>query len=195
MENNNLIIAHWNADGFRNKIQELKDFLTEHTIDIMSINETKLNTKTTINIFGYNIERWDRPVSRGGGVALIINNKIPYHRELIQINEIEVVKIKINNDIHIISAYLPPHKQLTRNDLDKLLPKGKRTIILGDLNAKHPYWNCKQSNKSGKVLCKYIMTNTPTLTFTETPILYPRSRGSPTYVDIAIASNVKVSNL
>ena len=61
-----LNVAHWNTNGLRQSVSELKDLLRLHRIDIMLINETKLNAKTNIYVPGYNKFRKDRQNGKTG---------------------------------------------------------------------------------------------------------------------------------
>lgn len=40
-----LKICHWNANGLRDKLGEMKDFMLQHKIDVMLVNETNYTNK------------------------------------------------------------------------------------------------------------------------------------------------------
>ena len=65
-----LNITHWNANGIsKNKCHELKNFLDEHDIHVMFVNETKLLNSDKIYIDNYNIFRRDREAERAEGMS------------------------------------------------------------------------------------------------------------------------------
>ena len=70
-------ICIWNANGLKNKIGELIEFLDRFQIDIAMINETKCMTKDKLKIKNYTCIRKKRKNS-AGGLALFIRNSIPH---------------------------------------------------------------------------------------------------------------------
>ena len=78
-----LTLASLNINKLTTHIDELKIFLANNDIDILSINETKLNTNTSddeVHIPGYEIIRRDRVTNGGGGICFYVKkcNKF-YH--------------------------------------------------------------------------------------------------------------------
>ena len=71
----NLSIVASNANSVSTKKAELDLFLRVNKIDIATISETKLSPNRRFSIPGYTTVRSDRN-QFGGGVMLIINNKI-----------------------------------------------------------------------------------------------------------------------
>ncbi|GJQ82631.1 hypothetical protein Trydic_g9937 [Trypoxylus dichotomus] len=57
-----------------------------------------------------------------------------------------------HGQIDICSAYLPPRKDMTEEDLDQIFGTNNSTVLMGDLNAKHPSWNAKVTNSKGLAL-------------------------------------------
>ena len=58
-------LASLNINNLTTRIDELRNFLAHNEIDILSINETKLNetiSDNDVNILGYDIVRRDRTV-------------------------------------------------------------------------------------------------------------------------------------
>lgn len=64
-------IASWNAQSIRCKRVELEEFLTDHGIDVMFIQETFLKPSDKFVISNYNVYRNDRTNGPGGGTAII----------------------------------------------------------------------------------------------------------------------------
>lgn len=69
-------IAVWNACNIKSKIPELTNFVYKHKLDAVLVTETHATPSTKIKIPNYTTYRKDRLHHRGGGVAIIINNRI-----------------------------------------------------------------------------------------------------------------------
>lgn len=66
-----------------------------------------------------------------------------------------------------------------------------KVIVAGDMNAKHPYWNCYQSNNNGRALKKYIDNKDYLLLYRDRPTFYPsNTKNRPSTIDLAIAKNI-----
>lgn len=189
-------IAHWNANGLKQKLDELRIFMTDNDIDIMAINETKFTSKQPDpNIPGYDILRRDRPTENntnpGGGVLIFVRNSITY-TEISHINttSVENIGVRISN-ICIFATYVPRQQAFT-DDIEKLLNFSQRVIILGDLNAKHQNWNCNVANSNGTKLNKFLEQKRYVLLAPENFTHYPSNvNHNPSIIDIAIVKNIK----
>jgi exonuclease III len=110
----NLNIVIWNANGIKNKTDELKDFLDTEQTDIILISETKLTTNDKIYFDGYSTYRRDRPTNtRAGGVAIIIKRDIAH--KIIKNNptsSIETLSIKLANNTTITAALQQTRQQI-----------------------------------------------------------------------------------
>ena len=109
---------HWNSNSINKAsqlIEELEQFIHTNNIDIISINETKLNSSDQISIKNYNIIRKDRN-SHGGGVAIIIHEELNYEQiDTFEEFDLELITIKVSiNKLNytFITLYLPPQTQL-----------------------------------------------------------------------------------
>lgn len=68
----NTKLGHWNVNGLYHQQTELENFIIEHDIDVMLVNETNLNKSKLNSMPGYQLIRHDRLDSTGGGLAIII---------------------------------------------------------------------------------------------------------------------------
>ena len=136
--NLNLNLILWNANGLRNKLGELFSFLNSYKVDIMVITETKLAQNIKIKVRNYNLHRNDRN-NRGGGVAILIKNKIAHARQPTINTSIENVSIRLTNDVLIVGAYARPNLLLDNDDLDAIFNLNQKILVLGDFNARHRY--------------------------------------------------------
>ena len=178
--------------GVNYKIDELKHFLKEHKIDIMTINETKLTKNTQITFRNYTIHRQDRN-QYGGGVAIIIKNNIP-HIRLPQLNiTIEHVSIKFWNEVVFTGCYAPPSIKMTDRQLDSIFRQAPRVLALGDFNAKHFAWNNPYNNPRGTALYDYATQNNIQILCTPTPTYYSNHAQArvPSFLDIGLNKNIQ----
>ena len=76
-------LASLNINKLSTYINELRIFLAHNEIDILSINETKLNetiSDNEVNILGYNVVRRDRTTDGGGGVCFYVKKISKFYR-------------------------------------------------------------------------------------------------------------------
>lgn len=192
---NSLNICTWNCNSIKKRQHEFANFLNTNKIDICCLNETKLDHTKRFNIYGYKIHRHDRNTD-GGGVAILIKNNIKHC--LIQTNvqtSLEHVAINLftnNGTLTMIAAYNPPDKFIKTNDINTLLSLNRKTIILGDLNAKNIAWNCHVNNKNGNSLLKYARNNNVAIEAPYEPTHYPSNiKAKPSVIDIVLLKNLK----
>lgn len=188
-------IIEWNSNGIKNKTYELTHYLHTHDIDIALITETHLKNTDKLNITNYTIHRKDRP-TQGGGVAIMIKNTINY--VLIQNlqSNLEILGIKIKNDINIFALYIHPNYALTLQELDNIFDGRNKVIVAGDLNARHTFWKNQTNNTNGLLLYNYYLNSNINIEHTEEPTHYPPNGMTPTYIDIILNKNTnELTNL
>jgi len=162
-------MGHLNICSIINKSGFLLEILNNYKIDIISINETWLNSKINseeLLLFDYKIYRVDR-VSRGGGVAIIIkktfcsvveNTFISSNLELIHLS-IERPNCK---PLQVVSLYRPPKCSVDNfltdfiSFLSNINFHGMPLIILGDFN--YDFFNIKKNDKVISELSTFGLT-------------------------------------
>lgn len=97
-----LNVAFWNAQEVINKKQELIDYMDEHDINVMLVNETHLKENQKMNIRNYQTYRYDRVQARGGGTAIHIKRNTEYH-PLRKLSTEEIAATTIKN--YILDQY------------------------------------------------------------------------------------------
>jgi hypothetical protein len=76
-------IGHLNVNALTNKINLVSNLIHEHSIDVLCLTETKVDSNVTlINFPGYELVRKDRSAS-GGGVAILIRQEYKYSLKVI----------------------------------------------------------------------------------------------------------------
>ncbi|UYV79346.1 hypothetical protein LAZ67_17002248, partial [Cordylochernes scorpioides] len=145
------------------KLEEIMEIAEKQKIQIIALQETKLNEKYNLKYKNYNILRKDRN-KEGGGLAFLIKN---LYYEDIAINipntsDLEAQGIKVylsqNKTINIFNMYHPPNNKLI-DDGTMAQFLTDNTIIVGDFNAKHQLWGCSMPNPRGKILSNLFDDN------------------------------------
>ena len=187
--NKQCIIANLNKNSLPNKFVEIQDWLLSNAIDILSVQETKIDRSfpnSQFHVDGYNLFRRDR-TKGGGGVAVYIRDNIVASRKKQRGNLLESVMFDLCIDQTysvLISAYKPPSVDNTAftSELTLLLDEAFRTsenvICIGDLNC--DIINPLHNNQQGKCLLdicdiydldSLITSPTPTKPFHEYCVL------------------------
>lgn len=147
-QNNNIKIALLNINSLLNKYHSLSFMLDQQLVDVLVINETKLNSLIDDSNFispFYHMYRRDRDSnSCGGGVLVYIKKSLRHNLVLVE-DEAEMIifrlELRPNYKVNLIACYRPPHSDNEDRFfavLDKHLLESeettKDTIIIGDLN-------------------------------------------------------------
>ena len=171
--NKELGILLLNADGITKRMNELTVRLSKGDVDIFCVNETKLSDRKTVGFPGFHSITHSRTNRGGGGVAIFVRDTIytdRFSKKTIDLCEIATVDVKLRsrNVIRIVTVYCPPMIPLSDRALDFLV-LGKRTIICGDLNAKHTAFGCRTTNSNGIALLQTIKDRKLTMLSTGEP--------------------------
>ena len=185
-----LHILQLNANGLTNKITELEHTAQKHNIDIISIQESKLQQQhKTPKIHNFVPIRTDRN-RRGGGIITYIKNDITFtHLKTpnninTEFTELHTTKIHLSQKkhIHITNIYIPPHNSTDphqRNeDLDvtnamTYASTLTNSIITGDVNAHSTMWFSHTDDHRGQLIAD-ILQNSPHITLnTDNPTRQP----------------------
>ena len=139
--NINSLLAHWD---------DLKFFVLDSKIDLLAINETKIDSSVNDNeiyLPGFEVARKDRSVNgrSGGGVCIYLRSNINYQiRNDLCDDRLECVVIEIirpHSRPFIVSTwYTPPNSpqdifQQFESLIDKVDSEQKDFYLLGDLNC------------------------------------------------------------
>lgn len=199
-----LKIMFWNSQSLRSKIPELSKFVNSNKIDVILISETWLNESVKIHLPNFICYRKDRDSnSRNphGGVCILIRKGIKHSLvNSIRTLSIENVFIKIpfrNSFLLLGSIYSPPSVSIDnfKSDFIKLFTTSFPTIIAGDINAKHQYWNNSKTDSKGRELLQLANHHLFEIHIPSEPTLIP-AIGKPSTVDLAFSKNLHcISNL
>lgn len=199
INNANLVIINWNANGLKQNRNTFAAFLNTHNVDIACITETHLINADKIKFNGYVSYRKDRLAARpSGGVVILIKSKIKHQPTFIPVlQSLEAVAIttSINNVITtLICAYQSPSFKMYTNDFEKILCSFQKVMIIGDLNSKHITWNCKTTNQNGRKLHKYLSNTSTIISSPDSPTYYPYDQNrNPDILDIILLKSIPLS--
>ena len=145
-----LVMASLNINGLLPHIDELRLFLSTAKIDILAINETKLDStisNTELCITEFDLVRNDRKCNgrHGGGVCFYIKKNLNFHirkdlhDESLEILSIEIIKPRSKSFV-VTTWYRPPSSSLDlfrafEEIVEKIDCTGLDYYILGDLNC------------------------------------------------------------
>jgi len=179
MQNHNIIMLNWNANGIKNHVNTLSAFLNHHNIDIACITETHLSNIDKIKFAGYNVYRADRnsPARSMGGIAILVRKNVKHHHIPIpDLQSLEAIGVLIhinNSSILIFSTYQPPSCIMHISDYERVMNLNNNVILAGDLNLKHTNWGCRVVNPNGNKLQKYISDTACTISAPSKPTYFP----------------------
>ncbi|GJQ75498.1 hypothetical protein Trydic_g17585 [Trypoxylus dichotomus] len=162
-------------------------------MDVLLIGETHLRASDRLSLRNFRVYRTDREGARGGGTAIMIKSSIDHYagREL-DLHNIEATNITVNlatGPIQLVAAYKAPNKLMLESDLSEIFSTRRATILAGDLNAKHPTWNSRLTNASGKCLRRFADDFNLVVDASTEPTIYPHN-GQPDVLDIVVMKNV-----
>ncbi|GLV38541.1 hypothetical protein CBL_05103 [Carabus blaptoides fortunei] len=154
-----LRLAFFNANGVNRQKHEVTEFLKEHDLDVMLINETDPQTSDRLKFANYTIYRSDWQHGPGGGTAILIKRSLTNYEVHIQNltnPEATAIEVEISNTrrLRLVAVYNPPDKNILPSDLELILDGTTPTIVGDNLNAKQRHWNCRVANSNGRRLEK-----------------------------------------
>jgi len=168
MSNNPMKIGFLNVQGIHNHVEEIEDWILHADLNITAVIETKLTPEKSIPSHLTTISARQPPrfgnsgrLSPSGGINLFLSD-IPRHKIVLQFADpdFEAVGITVK-EITYVAVYMRSH--ISREDFEHYFKhihmtcRG-RTIIFGDLNARHRSW-CSKTNQSGAWLHRWGRKN------------------------------------
>jgi exonuclease III len=97
----------------------------------------------------------ERNPTRGGGVAILVNNSLMNRRINGLDNKLEIIGVKIETidlSFNLISYYEPNGNELSPQAVEDFLELGPNLILVGDLNSRTSSIGCKGQNANGLIL-------------------------------------------
>jgi hypothetical protein len=193
-----LKVVAFNANGITRQHYEFSKQLQARSTDVAHLSETHLKPHEEFSIRNYHIYWNDRHPGAKGGTAVTVRKGVPHsYVDLPPLISIEATGVCIplgNKEILLAAVYRSPVKDWCDTDINELLSIRNKTVLAGDLNARHPVWNSQISNRSGRRLLKLQDNNDFQISAPWCPTHYtPYGNGD--VLDIVVHENVRVSDV
>ena len=198
-----LSISHFNCKGIYSKLQELRNYLYDSSIDILCISETWLSKREPV-FKNYHCA-WQHRGRFGGGVGIVGRCDISFERVHIPPyagGVLEFVCIRVltasSDWVYVLCVY-NPCKTVTQGEFAYLLDKlGNKHVIMGDFNAHAPGLDGKYhrgSNTTGLMLEREVLNqNVAILNPPDTPTYIDYRSGLLSCLDLCLVSSTILPN-
>ena len=132
----------------------------------------------------------DHQNRRHGGSGLLVRNDLA--QRSLSLNtplEAVAVQISLSRVYTICSLYLPPNRELSRNEITGLVNQLPQPfLLLGDVNARHHHWGDSVSNLRGEYMLSLIDSLDLTILNTGKPTHFHVQTGSFSCIDLSVTS-------
>lgn len=162
-DSDDLKIVFWNAHSAIRKKIEIKELIQE--VDIFICVESWLKPKNDFLFSGFKTFRKDRLERDGGGLVFLVRNNLAFHgieHFKSKTSAVELAGIRVTNvnpQVDILCVYRVPGPSLSQSQWDDVfidIIKDNHTLVVGDFNSHHSYWNCDKINTDGERLLASI---------------------------------------
>ena len=199
LPSDSLRVLQWNAGGLRARSIELLHFLSSHTVNLIWIQESILNSSSSFRTPGFSALRFDRThfqsgilfhdaTHASGGVVLFVRQGLSFSElstsslsSLDPYSDYVGVNISLNNSssLSFLTVYAPlirssPTDGRADSISPSILPFSRNLYILGDFNGHHPVWDSRgTSDPTGRTYSTGSSPLTSSLSTTLTSPLLP----------------------
>ena len=177
-----------NINGFRPKSESINQIIEEQHIDVAMLNETKVYSKSAVNIRGFQAFPVVRSKKSGGGLYIGVKHGLCESIMIDDSENADLVPIRLSRKEHgirIILIYGPQEDRLEETvssfyhdvsvQVEAAFLNGDSIILLGHFNAELSFdvisHDMNPMSKNGEKLfnlfCKYNLTLLNTLDFCE----------------------------
>jgi hypothetical protein len=189
-------VIPFNANGNRRQSYDLSKQLHDLHMDVALFSGTHLKSHERYFTSNYHFYRTDRFPGRKGGTAVAVRKDIP-HNHVYQppLVSVEATGICIpigNSEILLAVVYKSPGRACSDSDITEDLSFRRKSILAGDLNAKHPFWNSAVSKPSGEKLLHLFDANQFEISTPQCPTHYSLA-GNGDVFDIVVHQNIRMS--
>lgn len=186
-----LKVISWNANGISNKYDELEFLCQELNLDVICIQESRLNKRKPRKIPNY--YHLNKPHTTSGGLITYYKRTLTPITIDTNTTDSETQAFKIN-DTTIVNYYNTHNTPINTQELQTLLSLDTKVVIIGDFNAKHMQWNCFNGDQNGRRLYNYIQNSNTVLSFPQNSHTYFPSRNArSSTIDLILNKNCTLS--
>ena len=209
-----LRVFQCNAGDLRNRSTELLHFLSSHSVDLICIQKSNLDSSSSFRIPGFSALRSDRIHSRSGilspdathasgGVVIFIRQGLSFSElstyslsSLDPYSDYVGINISLSNSssLSLLNVYGPPILSCptdgrTDSFSPSILSSSRNLFILGDFNCHHSLWDSRGTSdpRGQEVFDWVISSDLLPLNDPDTPTLLHCSSGSRSSPDFFFA--------
>ena len=168
-------------DGAAHESTKLLHFLSSHSVDLICIQESNLNSSSSFRIPGSFALRSDRTHSQpgilsrdathaSGSVVIFVRQALSFSKlstsslsSLDLYSDYVGVNISFNNSssLSFLNAYAPPIRFfLMDGKTDSFFPSSSYLFILGDFNCRYPLWDSRgTSDPRGEEVFHWVISS------------------------------------
>ena len=186
-----LSVGELNVNSLMQRKNELDIILTENNVDVMLINDSRMNDGMNARFNNYNAERSDHPSNsrRPGGVMVLVRNDLIYNRLRVDVKESVVVDLEYGSKcVRICTTYLHPGEWFDLSLMNQLMANSTKVdvfLICGDMNARVGLEIDKGSDRKGQFLLNVMDNASFSLLNTSEPTYYSDHSDCSSCLDLA----------
>lgn len=190
-------IGELNVNSLNQRRNELDLILEENNLDVMLINDTRMNDASNAVFNNYNLERTDHPSNSRmpGGVLILVKKKLSYDRVRIDVKESVAIDLKYGaRRVRICTTYLHPGEWLNPELMTQFMHNSSKVdsfVFCGDMNCRVGLEVDKSSDRKGEFLLNIMDSASFSLLNTSEPTYYSNHSDCASCLDLAF---VKTSN-
>ena len=164
-------ILHLNIRGARSNKDNLTRYISDCNYpEVITLNETKLGTKTRFDLAGYECASRLEFSDTGGshGSMILVRSDIKNITEIedvrVRFPRDEIIGIEIKGEkrrpsLKVFTHYLPPKNNPKRDIVEYIGRQNGNCVFTGDLNCKNTFWGSTRTDTRGTELMQSLDTN------------------------------------
>jgi hypothetical protein len=193
-----LKVIAFNAKGIGRQRDGLSKQLKDLPADVALFSETHLKSHERFFIPNYQFIEPNATQARKGGTAVEVRKGIAHNIvDLPPLVSAETTGVCIaigNSEVLLAAVYKSPGRAWSDADITELLSFRRKSILPGDLNAKHPFLNSAVSTPSGEKLLELFDVSQFEISAPQCPTHYSPA-GIGDMLDIVVRQNIRVSDI
>jgi hypothetical protein len=152
-----------NVSSLKLYLNELMELLNELHFSILVLNGTR-DDENARRVLSKHLSNYHIFFQKGtnafGGVLIATHKSITVQRVKCFQSDLNLIVLDIGSGqdlFQLATCYSPPKENLPLSRFDDILARNSKTIILGDLNAKHKTWSQSMENQKGTNLHAWLL--------------------------------------
>lgn len=119
----------------------------EHNDIVITLQETKLTSRSNISTLNHSIVRQDRERNKGGGIDFLVHKELSFSvidLPTTPIQQDHVEQQAGNSTLTLVNLYIPPKSSCPQGSscsIEHIILEQEYELVMGDLNAHHSLLN------------------------------------------------------